>query len=88
MKLGLLPGAGGTQRLPRLAGVEKALEMIVSGQPIGAAEALEHHIVDELFEGDLIEAGLTYARRLVEEGAARAAAASRPAVWKVSTTRR
>lgn len=42
--------------------------MIVSGQPIGAAEALEHHIVDELFEGDLIEAGLTYARRLVEEG--------------------
>ncbi|MEJ3670157.1 3-hydroxyacyl-CoA dehydrogenase NAD-binding domain-containing protein [Stutzerimonas stutzeri] len=68
VKLGLLPGAGGTQRLPRLAGVEKALEMIVSGQPIGAAEALEHHIVDELFEGDLIEAGLTYARRLVEEG--------------------
>ncbi len=42
--------------------------MIVSGQPIGAAEALEHHIVDELFEGDLIETGLTYARRLVEEG--------------------
>ncbi|MGA6097848.1 3-hydroxyacyl-CoA dehydrogenase NAD-binding domain-containing protein [Stutzerimonas marianensis] len=68
VKLGLLPGAGGTQRLPRLAGVEKALDMIISGQPIGAAEALEHHIVDELFEGDLIEAGLTYARRLVEEG--------------------
>ncbi|MCJ0972281.1 3-hydroxyacyl-CoA dehydrogenase NAD-binding domain-containing protein [Pseudomonas sp. PS1] len=68
VKLGLLPGAGGTQRLPRLAGVEKALDMIVSGQPIGAAEALEHHIVDELFEGDLIEAGLTYARRLLDEG--------------------
>jgi len=68
VKLGLLPGAGGTQRLPRLAGVEKALDMIVSGQPISAAEAVEHHIVDELFEGDLVEAGLAYVRRMVEEG--------------------
>ena len=68
VKLGLLPGAGGTQRLPRLAGVEKALDMIVSGTPISAAEAVEHHIVDELFEGDLREAGLAYARRLVDEG--------------------
>ncbi|TLX61922.1 3-hydroxyacyl-CoA dehydrogenase [Stutzerimonas nosocomialis] len=70
VKLGLLPGAGGTQRLPRLAGVAKALDMIVSGQPIGAAEAVEHRIVDELFEGDLVEAGLAYARRMVEEGRA------------------
>jgi len=68
VKLGLLPGAGGTQRLPRLAGVAKALDMIVSGQPIGAAEALEHHIVDELFVGDLVEAGLAYAQRLIDEG--------------------
>ncbi|MBS4150130.1 3-hydroxyacyl-CoA dehydrogenase NAD-binding domain-containing protein [Pseudomonadota bacterium DY0742] len=68
VKLGLLPGAGGTQRLPRLAGVAKALDMIVSGQPIGAAEALEHHIVDELFEGDLVEAGVAYAQRLIDEG--------------------
>src|SRR5690606_7547302 len=65
VKLGLLPGAGGTQRLPRLAGVAKALDMIVSGQPISAAEAVEHHIVDELFEGDLVSAGLAYARRMV-----------------------
>lgn len=70
VKLGLLPGAGGTQRLPRLAGVAKALDMIVSGQPIGAAEAVEHHIVDELFEGDVVEAGLAYAHRMVEEGRA------------------
>ncbi|WP_421682724.1 3-hydroxyacyl-CoA dehydrogenase [Stutzerimonas urumqiensis] len=70
VKLGLLPGAGGTQRLPRLAGVAKALDMIVSGQPIGAAEAVEHRIVDELFEGDLVEAGLAYAHRMVEEGRA------------------
>lgn len=70
VKLGLLPGAGGTQRLPRLAGVEKALDMIVSGTPISAAEAVEQNIVDELFEGDLVEAGLAYARRMVEEGRA------------------
>ncbi|MCF7200795.1 3-hydroxyacyl-CoA dehydrogenase NAD-binding domain-containing protein [Pseudomonas oligotrophica] len=68
VKLGLLPGAGGTQRLPRLAGVEQALEMIVGGQPIGAAEALEQHIVDQLFEGDPVEAGLAYAQRLLDEG--------------------
>lgn len=68
VKLGLLPGAGGTQRLPRLAGVAKALEMIVSGAPIRAPEALEHRIVDELFDGDLIEAGLAYAQRLLAEG--------------------
>ncbi len=65
VKLGLLPGAGGTQRLPRLAGVEKALDMIVSGTPIGAAEAVEHNIVDELFDGELAEAGISYARRLL-----------------------
>src|SRR5690606_28178659 len=70
VKLGLLPGAGGTQRLPRLAGVAKALDMIVSGTPIGAAEAVEHHVIDELFEGDLVSAGLAYARRMVEEGRA------------------
>ena len=65
VKLGLLPGAGGTQRLPRLAGVAKALDMIVSGTPIGAAEAVEHNIVDELFDGELAEAGVSFARRLL-----------------------
>lgn len=68
VKLGLLPGAGGTQRLPRLAGVAKALEMILSGAPIGASEACEYNIVDELLEGDLAEAGIAYARRLLQEG--------------------
>ncbi|MFQ7898784.1 3-hydroxyacyl-CoA dehydrogenase NAD-binding domain-containing protein [Stutzerimonas degradans] len=68
VKLGLLPGAGGTQRLPRLAGVAKALEMIVGGQPIGAAEALEHRIVDELFDGDPRAAALAYVQRLLDEG--------------------
>ncbi|EWC41685.1 3-hydroxyacyl-CoA dehydrogenase NAD-binding domain-containing protein [Stutzerimonas stutzeri] len=68
VKLGLLPGAGGTQRLPRLAGVAKALDMIVSGQPISAAEALEHTIIDELFEGELAAAGIGFARRLLDDG--------------------
>ncbi|OCX18247.1 3-hydroxyacyl-CoA dehydrogenase [Stutzerimonas xanthomarina] len=68
VKLGLLPGAGGTQRLPRLAGVAKALEMILGGAPVEAGEACEYHIVDELFEGDLVDAGLAYARRLLQEG--------------------
>ncbi|WP_312374060.1 3-hydroxyacyl-CoA dehydrogenase NAD-binding domain-containing protein [Stutzerimonas nitrititolerans] len=68
VKLGLLPGAGGTQRLPRLAGVAKALEMILGGAPVEAGEACEYHIVDELFEGDLVDTGLAYARRLLQEG--------------------
>ena len=68
VKLGLLPGAGGTQRLPRLAGIAKALEMILSGAPISASEACEHHIVDELVEGDLSEAGIAFAQRLLQEG--------------------
>ncbi|MFB8787147.1 hypothetical protein, partial [Pasteurella multocida] len=44
--------------------------MIVSGTPIGAAEAVEHSIVDELFEDDMVSAGLAYARRMVDEGRA------------------
>jgi 3-hydroxyacyl-CoA dehydrogenase len=68
VKLGLLPGAGGTQRLPRLVGVQKALGMIVSGNPIGAVEAHELGIVDELIEGDLTAAGIAYAQKLISTG--------------------
>lgn len=68
VKLGLLPGAGGTQRLPRLAGVAKALEMIVSGQPINALQAREHQIVDELFDGDPRAAGIAFAQRVLDSG--------------------
>jgi 3-hydroxyacyl-CoA dehydrogenase len=67
VKLGLLPGAGGTQRLPRLIGPEKALKMIVTGDPVGAAEALADGIVDELAQGDLTEAATAFARRVVAE---------------------
>jgi len=67
VKLGLLPGAGGTQRLPRLVGPEKALEMIVTGEPIGAAEARVGGIIDEIVEGDLTAAAIDFARRVVHE---------------------
>jgi 3-hydroxyacyl-CoA dehydrogenase len=68
VKLGLLPGAGGTQRLPRLVGPEKALQMIVTGEPIGAAEAREDGIIDEIVDGDLTAAAIDFARRVVREG--------------------
>ena len=51
VKLGLLPGAGGTQRLPRAVGPELAVKMIVGGDPIGAAEALKNGLIEEIVEG-------------------------------------
>src|SRR5271167_4034993 len=70
IKLGLIPGAGGTQRLPRLVGVEKALDIILSGTPFGAREAKEWGIVDVLAEeGKLEESALAFARRLIAEKA-------------------
>ncbi len=65
VKLGLLPGAGGTQRLPRLLGPEKALEMITSGSPIGAKAALAEGLLDEIVEGDLVEGAVAFARKLL-----------------------
>jgi 3-hydroxyacyl-CoA dehydrogenase len=64
VKLGILPGAGGTQRLPRVVGVPKALEMIVSGEPIGAAEAKKLGLVDEIAEGDLLAGAMAFAERV------------------------
>jgi 3-hydroxyacyl-CoA dehydrogenase len=70
IKLGLIPGAGGTQRLPRLVGVEKALDIILSGTPFGAREAKDWGVVDELAEeGKLHESALAFARRLIAEKA-------------------
>ncbi|MDX1732808.1 MAG: 3-hydroxyacyl-CoA dehydrogenase NAD-binding domain-containing protein [Halioglobus sp.] len=62
VNLGLLPGAGGTQRLPRAIGAEKAAEMVTSGQPIGAAEALELGLVDRIVDGELREDAEAFAR--------------------------
>jgi 3-hydroxyacyl-CoA dehydrogenase len=67
--LGIIPGAGGPQRLPRLIGARAALEMLIAGRPITAQEALEKGLIDEIAEGDPIEVGLAYAKRLIAEGA-------------------
>ena len=70
VNLGLLPGAGGTQRLPRLIGVAAALEMMTGGAPVSASRALELGLIDNLLEGDEIQsAALIYARQLLAEGA-------------------
>jgi 3-hydroxyacyl-CoA dehydrogenase len=62
VKLGIIPGAAGTQRLPRLAGVAKGIEMCAGGDPIGAAEALKHGIIDRVIEGDLLQGAIAFAR--------------------------
>ena len=64
VKLGLIPGAAGTQRLPRLAGVERALDMCVRGEPLGAREALECGIVDRIIEGGLLDGAVAFAREV------------------------
>ena len=68
VNLGLLPGAGGTQRLPRIVGPEKALEMVTSGQHVGAKQCLAMGLVDELAEeGKLREGAIAFAKKLVAE---------------------
>jgi 3-hydroxyacyl-CoA dehydrogenase len=67
VKLGILPGAGGTQRLPRVVGVEKGLQMMVSGDPIRADEALKSGLIDEIVEGDLTAAGVAFADKVLNE---------------------
>jgi 3-hydroxyacyl-CoA dehydrogenase len=65
VKLGLIPGAAGTQRLPRLAGVAKALEMCTDGKPVAATEACHLGIIDRLIEGDLLAGAVAFAREVV-----------------------
>src|SRR5210317_1715099 len=65
--LGLLPGAGGTQRTPRLAGVKVALDLISSGTPMPAPEAREAGLIDRLFDDDLRENAIAWARELISE---------------------
>src|SRR6266849_5654067 len=67
VKLGILPGAGGTQRLPRVVGVEKGLQMMVSGDPIRADEALKHGLIDAIVEGDLTAAAVAFAEKVLDE---------------------
>jgi 3-hydroxyacyl-CoA dehydrogenase len=71
VNLGLLPGAGGTQRLPRVVGAAKALDMIVTGVPIKADEAAKLGYFERLIDGDLIAGAVAFAREVVAAGAAR-----------------
>jgi 3-hydroxyacyl-CoA dehydrogenase len=66
VKLGILPGAGGTQRLPRLVGPERALNMIVSGTPVAAGELANTALLDEVVQSDAVAAAVAHALRVVE----------------------
>ena len=70
VKLGLMPGSGGTQRLPRLIGVEQALPLILSGEPISALRAAQLGIVDKVVDGELLGEALAFAKAKAEEGGA------------------
>ena len=67
VKLGLLPGAGGTQRLPRAIGVEAALNMIVSGTPVSSEQFKGTKLIDDIVDGDLLQGALAFARRVLVE---------------------
>ena len=68
VKLGLIPGAGGTQRLPRVIGPEAALDVIVPGKPVRADKAAKMGILDRIVDGDLVDGAKAYARELAESG--------------------
>ncbi|MBO0859512.1 MAG: enoyl-CoA hydratase/isomerase family protein [Chloracidobacterium sp.] len=68
VKLGIIPGAAGTQRLPRLAGVARATQMCAGGDPISAKEALEFGIVDRIIEGDLLQGAIAFLREKIASG--------------------
>jgi len=67
VKLGILPGAGGTQRLPRLVGAERALNMIVSGNPAAARDLTKTDLLDLTVEGDVPDAAVAFAERIIAE---------------------
>lgn len=67
VKLGIIPGGGGTQRLPRLVGAEFAVNMIASGNPIPAAKVKHTQLIDEIIEGDFKEGAIAFAQKLVEQ---------------------
>ena len=77
--LGLIPGATGTQRLPRLTGVDKALDIMTTGRQVGAAEALDLGLIDRIEDGSPEAIGLAYTRELIDQGAPRRAVSEMPA---------
>jgi len=71
VKLGIIPGAAGTQRLPRLAGVAKAVEMCAEGNPVTAEEAFQLGILDKLVDGDLLTGAIAFAQEVAEKPASK-----------------
>jgi 3-hydroxyacyl-CoA dehydrogenase len=86
VKLGLVPGSGGTQRLPRLVDVAEAARIIVSGDPVKADAALKMGLLDEIASGDLRNAAIAFAKRAIAEGkAVRRVSAMQPAAIDAAT---
>jgi 3-hydroxyacyl-CoA dehydrogenase len=85
VKLGLLPGGGGTQRLPRLIGVEPALDLMISGEHISAARALSLGLVDRILDGDLLTGALEFAEQAVEENRPLRVVSQTAATFKASS---
>ncbi len=82
VKLGIIPGAGGTQRLPRLVGVSKAVEMCAEGKPISARDAATLGLIDRLIDGDLLAGAVSFAREI----AAKSARKTRERMEKLGTS--
>jgi len=78
VKLGLLPGAGGTQRTPRLAGIAAAVDLITSGNPVNAKSALTLHLVDKVVDENHTDAAVAYAAELLEQKAPQRQASALP----------
>src|SRR5262249_18963487 len=68
VNLGIIPGAAGTQRLPRLAGIAKAVEMCAFGAPIKASEAVKYGIIDKIVDGDLLDGAKAFLREVIAKG--------------------
>src|SRR5213079_2423964 len=69
VKLGILPGSGGTQRLPRMVPMAEAVKMMTTGNPITADKAKQYGLVDEIVEGDLLEGALSFTKKIISSGA-------------------
>jgi 3-hydroxyacyl-CoA dehydrogenase len=68
VKLGILPGSGGTQRLPRMVPMADAVKMMTTGNPITVDKAKQYGLVDEIVGGDLLEGALAFARKIISSG--------------------
>lgn len=86
VNLGIIPGAEGTQRLPRLAGVEKAIEICISGKPLSSSDALAAGVMDAIVEGDLRSEAVAYANRIASTGGPHRKTREREPILKSGTS--